>query len=139
VAAALVVFVLLVLVVLRSGNDPGVGVSAGELKVRALLDQLLYTRPRFKEFLVGHPALVIGLALALLRRPKIALPFLLVGALGQVSMLNTFCHLHTPLLVSLLRAVLGFTIGAVLGTAACLVLVRLFPVLLSRPAAADAR
>jgi len=138
VAAALAAFVVLALVVLRSGNDPGVGVSGGELKVRALLDQLLYARPRFKEFLIGHPAMVVGLALAITRRRKLALPFLLVGALGQVSMLNTFCHLHTPLLVSLLRALLGFTIGAVLGTAAYLVLVRLFPVLLSRPAA-DAR
>lgn len=135
VAAALAAFVVLALVVLRSGNDPGVGVSAGELKVRALLDQLLYTRPRFKEFLIGHPAMIVGLALAITRRRKLALPFLLVGALGQVSMLNTFCHLHTPLLVSLLRALLGFTIGAVLGTVAYLILVRLFPVLLSRPAA----
>jgi hypothetical protein len=50
VAAALATLFVLALVVLRSGNDGGVGVSAGELKVRALLDQLLYTRPRFKEF-----------------------------------------------------------------------------------------
>lgn len=133
VAFALAALVMLALVVLRSGNDPGVGVSGLELRVRSLLDRFLYARPRFKEFLVGHPALIVALALAArgLGRSA-ALPgirlivtaLFLVGALGQVSLLNTFCHLHTPLPVSLWRAGLGLVIGTVIGIAAYLILDR---------------
>jgi hypothetical protein len=106
--------------------------------VRALLDQYLVTRPRFKEFLIGHPLMIVGLALAVTGRRAWALPVFLAGAIGQVSLLNTFCHLHTPLFVSVLRALLGFAIGAVLGTLAWLVLWRVFPALRRPPAAAVA-
>ncbi len=58
----IVALVALALFVARSGNDPGVGVSATELKVRSLLDKYLLVRPRTKEFLLGHPALLLGLA-----------------------------------------------------------------------------
>jgi len=44
-----------------------------------------------------------------------AAPALLVGVLGQASMLNTFCHIHTYLTVSLMRAFIGLLLGAVLG------------------------
>lgn len=132
VALATVGLVALALLVLRSGNEGGVGVSDVELRVRGLLDLFLVARPRFKEFLIGHPALVVALGLAASGRSRCvpartwwALPVFLVGAVGQVSLLNTFCHLHTPLPVSLLRAGLGLAIGAVLGGAAYLFLDRL--------------
>jgi hypothetical protein len=115
VAVALVALFVLALLVLRSGNDPGVGVSPLELKIRALLDQLLYARPRFKEFLVGHPALLLSLLLAAMGKRGWAIALLPVGIIGQVSLLNTFCHLHTPLLVSVWRAVLGVGIGLAIG------------------------
>jgi hypothetical protein len=122
VAVAAVALGVLVFLVARSGNDPGVGVSPFELKIRAILDRLLYARPRFKEFLIGHPALLLGLLFAAEGRRKWALPLLVVGAIGQESLLNTFCHLHTPLLVSLWRAVLGIVIGVFLGFVLYLVL-----------------
>jgi len=115
VAVAVVALIVLALLVARSGNDPGVGVSPFELKTRALLDRFLYARPRFKEFLIGHPALLLGLVYAAEGRRKWALPLLVIGAIGQESLLNTFCHLHTPLLVELWRAGLGIGIGVALG------------------------
>lgn len=115
VVVALGALVVLTLLVLRSGNDPGVGVSPIELKIRAILDQLLYARPRFKEFLFGHPAMVLALIFAAQANRTWAIPLLIIGAIGQASLLNTFCHLHTPLLVSLWRAGLGILIGAILG------------------------
>jgi hypothetical protein len=128
VAAAVAVLALLAVLVLRSGNDPGVGVSGLELRLRSILDRLLYARPRFKEFLIGHPAMVAGLALAVTGRPRWAtLPLLLVGAIGQVSLLNTFCHLHTPLLVSALRALLGIAIGVIIGAVSYLIVDRWLP------------
>ena len=109
---AVLALVALAMLIARSGNDAGIGVSPMELKFRALLDQLLGTRPRTKEFLVGHPALFLGLGLLSLRRLRWAVPLLIVGAIGQVSIINTFCHLHSPLLVSAVRVLNGIWTGA---------------------------
>ncbi len=116
IVAGVVVLVALALFVARSGNDPGVGVSATELKTRALLDHYLLVRPRTKEFLLGHPALLLGLAAAAAGRDRRwILPLLVAGAIGQSSLLDTFCHLHTPLLISALRGLIGWALGAVIG------------------------
>jgi hypothetical protein len=144
-AGALLVGVsALALLVLRTGNEPGVGVSAVEMQFRTLLEQHL-VRPRTKEFLIGHPALILGLALAAMsvagaRLRAWALPLLLVGAIGQVSIVNSFCHLHTPLTVSLWRTANGIWLGALLGMA----LVGILELALraggaGRPTAADRR
>ena len=118
IVVGVIALVALALFVARSGNDPGVGVSATELKTRALLDKYLYVRPRTKEFLLGHPALFLGLAAAASKRfPAYILPLLVVGAIGQSSLMDTFCHLHTPLLVSALRGLIGWALGAVFGAA----------------------
>ena len=104
----------LLIIVARTGNEPGVGVSGLELKFRSILDRLLGVRPRTKEFLIGHPAFVLALALWF-RGRRIALPLFVVGVLGQVSILNTFCHIHTPLVISLVRDLTGLVFGAGLG------------------------
>jgi hypothetical protein len=117
--------VALGLLIARSGNDPGVGVSDLELRFRALLDRVLGIRPRTKEFLVGHPALLIGLAMAV--RPRwrgIALPLILLGTIGQSGMLNSFCHLHTPIKVTLLRTINGLWTGTLIGVVVTLVWLR---------------
>jgi len=115
---ALVGLIVLALVVARTGNEPGVGVSGLELKFRAVLDRLLPVRPRTKEFLLGHPAFVLGLALWFRGRRRWAPPLFVVGVIGQVSILNTFCHIHTPLVLSLIRAVTGLVFGAFIGLTA---------------------
>ena len=86
ILAAIVVLVLVGLLVARTGNDPGIGVSAFELKFRALLDQLLFARPRNKEFAIGHPAMLLALWFALRRNRPLALGLLIVGAVGQTSL-----------------------------------------------------
>ena len=115
VIALALAFGVILLLIDRSGNDSSVGVSVFELKTRAILDRLLYARPRFKEFVIGHPALILALIFAAQGRRQWAIPLFLIGAIGQVSLLNTFCHLHTPLLVSLWRAALGLGIGVLIG------------------------
>lgn len=112
---ALALLVILGLMVARSGNEPGVGVSEYELKFRALLDKLLYVRPRTKEFLIGYPALLVGIAFALRGIRKVAAPLAVVGSIALVSEINSFCHVHTPLVVSSLRAVNGAVVGCILG------------------------
>lgn len=128
IVLALAALAALALLWARSGNDPGVGVSQTELHVRALLDRFLGVRPRSKEFLVGHPALFFGLAAAASGRFRLwALPLLIVGAIGQSSLLDTFCHLHMPLYISLWRGFLGWVLGGFIGWALFLLACRLAP------------
>jgi uncharacterized protein DUF5693 len=118
--ACLTALVAVALLLARSGNDPGVGVSDLELRFRALLDRYLGVRPRTKEFLMGHPALLLALAVAISPWPRWrpwALPLLIIGVIGQVGMLNSFCHLHTPVKVTLLRTINGLWAGALIGLA----------------------
>jgi hypothetical protein len=105
----------LALIVARTGNDSGVGVSGFELHGRALLDRILPVRPRTKEFLLGHPAFILGIAWWFRGRRRWALPAFVVGSIGQVSLLNTFCHIHTPLIVSLWRDGIGLILGTLIG------------------------
>jgi hypothetical protein len=113
----LIALAALIMAVARTGNEPGVGVSGFEMKFRALLDNLLPARPRTKEFLIGHPAFVLALALFFRGRRRFTLPLFVVGTVGQVSLLNTFCHIHTPLYLSAIRAVTGLVAGAAIGLA----------------------
>jgi len=126
-ALGMVVLAGLGLMVLRTGNDNPAAVSGLELRLRDLLDQWLYNRPRTKEFLVGHPATIVGLGLLLVARPRAgqtweATPqlgwgtfLLVVGAMGQTSIVNTLCHLHTPTELSLARIGIGWILGGILG------------------------
>ena len=104
----------------RTGNDNPAGVSGFELKLRSTLDFVFSTRPRTKEFAVGHPAMVIGLMLWNMRakRPDLAgwaAMLLTVGAVGQTSVVNTLCHAHSPVSLAIQRSVIGHVVGCILG------------------------
>jgi len=106
---------------MRTGNQPVLAPASVEVKLRSLLESFLLVRPRTKEFLIGHPALMLAFALALRGRRAYLPLFALLAAVGQASALNTFCHLHTPLYISFLRTGHGLWIGAIAGTAVILV------------------
>ncbi|WP_407946469.1 DUF5693 family protein [Planococcus antarcticus] len=99
----------------RTGNAGEV--SELELQARLLLEQILYVRPRTKEFLIGFPLFILALHVAK-SYPKVSYFLLIPGVIGFLSLVNTFTHLHIPLLISLLRSgysiVFGFIIGLVL-------------------------
>jgi hypothetical protein len=113
VAFILIALGALGIVLLRSGNEGGLPVLDSETLLRGALEQTLVVRPRTKE-LIGHPLLVLFL-LSLPWRNRLTLLLGLAALLGQVSILNTFCHLHTPLAVTLQRVGYGLTIGLVTG------------------------
>ncbi|GAB2721309.1 DUF5693 family protein [Paenibacillus thermoaerophilus] len=96
----------------RTGNSGQA--SAFELLFRSLLEEKLGARPRFKE-LMGHPALILGVFLAL--RYRWGALLLIAGVVGQLSVSGTFAHFHTPLAISLLRVFNGAWIGAIIGLA----------------------
>lgn len=99
----------------RSGNE-GVAIPF-ELEARILLEQILYVRPRTKEFLIGLPIFVLALYIAK-NYPKASLFLLIPASIGFLSMVNTFTHFHIPLSISLLRTgysvIFGLLIGLIL-------------------------
>jgi hypothetical protein len=117
--AALMVMVgiALLLVLVRTGNDAPTAVSGFELRMRELMDKVLIERPRTKEVFFGNPALVLALMLACARKTRWVPLLALIAAIGQASIVNTFCHLHTPLLTSLIRVLVGLVLGGIFGFA----------------------
>lgn len=109
---ALVVLVGAYVYISRSGNDGNV--SNLELKFRTMLENILIVRPRTKEFLIGYPALLIGLYM-MRNNIKYAPYMMIIASIGTMSTVNTFTHLHTPLTNSLLRSFYGVLIGALVG------------------------
>jgi hypothetical protein len=99
---------------LRSGNESAVGASALEMRVRESLESFFVVRPRFKEFAVGWPLLWLGAHL-IRREFNIGRACLLAGFVAPLSVVNTFCHAHIPLSISLLRVFHGFWLGGVIG------------------------
>ncbi|MCX7841744.1 MAG: DUF5693 family protein [Clostridia bacterium] len=101
-----------ILYLARSGNSSGIPVTTLELKVREYLEGLMVVRPRFKEFLIGYPALFS--MFFLYRRNKssvLLLPLGLGVTMGCVSIVNSFCHVFTPVEVSINRTVNGLFAG----------------------------
>ena len=118
------VVAVLALLVMRSGNDTGAGASGGEILFRNLLDRFLYVRPRTKEFMIGHPALVVGIGMLLHlgRYPELrgklggwTALLLMLGAVGQTGIVNTLWHLHIPVMLSLTRIGIGAALGCMIG------------------------
>ncbi len=108
-----------VIYVWRAGHVHSI--SQFELNLRFWMEEVLIARPRFKEILI-HPVLLV---IMYFRRNLSRLMFeggLVVVAIAQVSIVNTFMHLRTPLAHSLLRTFHGLWIGAILGLAAIVVL-----------------
>lgn len=89
-----------------------------EIALRRGLADLFVVRPRFKEFLIGVPALVV---LGWLAPPRGSWLFagLAVGSLvGLTSVVNSFAHVFTPVAVSLWRTANGLLLGLPLGALA---------------------
>jgi len=107
-----------VLLLMRSGNQPDIGVSDFETHLRGFLTTLLGARPRFKEFLLGFPALMLLPALAPAHRRAIGWIIIIAAGIGLSDVLDTFSHIHTPLIISVLRLFNGLVVGAVIGIAA---------------------
>jgi hypothetical protein len=113
--------------IVRTGNTSAFAISVPEFEqwFRTTLERALIVRPRTKEFLLGHPAFITAAALVVFRDRSLLLPVALAGIIGQVSMVNTFAHLHTPIIVTLARTGLGLCLGLPLGLAGAWILMAL--------------
>jgi hypothetical protein len=116
--AGVAILALGVLMIVRSGNESDVSPSPFELSLRHALTYLLNVRPRFKEFLIGFPCMMLLPALLPPHRRAIGWLLALGIGVGVGDVIDTFSHLHTPLEISILRVVNGLAIGAVIGAVA---------------------
>lgn len=107
--------VFLVIYISRSGNFSFLPVLSIEEKIRIFLEKTLIARPRNKEFLIGYPALLLAMSMNFLRVKEFKIPVIIIGTIGPVTLINTFCHIHTPFLFSMLRTFNGVWLGLVLG------------------------
>jgi len=102
----------------RSGNTSDVSPSAFELALRSNLTALLGVRPRFKEFAIGFPMMMLLPVLRLEHKRLVGWLFAICVAIGTSDVIDTFSHVHTPLVASLLRIFNGAVVGIVLGAIA---------------------
>lgn len=101
----------------RTGNSGSV--TPLEMTLRTFLENNFGVRPRNKEFLLGHPLFIVGAFIALKYRNGIYL--LIIASIAQLSMVDTFAHIHTPAHLSLIRGVLGLGLGLIVGLIAIVV------------------
>ncbi|MFW5985079.1 MAG: DUF5693 family protein [Halanaerobiaceae bacterium] len=106
---------LLIIYISRTGNQPFVSVSGLELRLRNLLEKIFWVRPRFKEILLGYPALVLCVGLRDRLNIFIYYGLVLMATLIPINVINSFVHLHTPLLVTIYRTSIGLIVGLVIG------------------------
>ncbi|MBQ7155113.1 MAG: hypothetical protein IJR85_06125 [Synergistaceae bacterium] len=102
------------IMIIRSGNVSST--PAFEENMRLTLEKYLIARPRTKEVFVGYPCLLLLCYLVqngmLVRYREL----LRVGvAAGFSSIVNSFCHFHTPLTLILLREFNGLWAGLIVG------------------------
>ncbi len=113
---SLIGLVGLYLYLARSGHTAGVSVSSLELRTREVLETIFMARPRFKEIIIGYPALF---ALVYLyhkyKNEAIVLVLGLGVMMGSISMVNSFSHVFTAVTVSAQRTLAGLLVGVILG------------------------
>jgi len=95
----------------RTGNSGHA--FAFEKAARTFLANSMGVRPRTKEFLIAHPIFILGAYLSL--RYRNARYIMIIGVMGQLSIADTFAHLHTPVLISMIRTLYGAVLGGIIG------------------------
>jgi hypothetical protein len=111
--------VFLLFHITRSGNAPVVTVTTFELRIREVLEGFFLARPRFRELVLGYPALVV--MVYLYHKYKWNLLLLVMGffvMMGATSIVNSFCHAFTGIYISAYRTAAGLVSGLLVGVAA---------------------
>ena len=100
----------------RSGHTAGVPVPGIEVAMRRFLENVMFARPREKEFLIGHPAFFLMVASIYRKWPQLLHFFLVIASvIGVGSMVETFAHIRAPFILSFIRGVNGWLTGTLIG------------------------
>ncbi|MBU0501899.1 MAG: hypothetical protein KJ811_01470, partial [Candidatus Margulisbacteria bacterium] len=114
VVSSLVFLGALFVLLARSGNFV-LPVPAIEKYFREFLETAMFIRPRTKEFLIGYPALFIAAISFLRGRTQWLWLLAAAGTIAPISMINSFSHIHTPIMVSIARSINGLILGVIFG------------------------
>ncbi|CAM0496710.1 DUF5693 family protein [Thermoanaerobacter kivui] len=106
--------ILGIIYISRTGNEPIVKPTELELKFRDFLEHTLVARPRTKEFLIGDPAIILGIYAAF--RGSKAWTFIMgiFASIGILSIANTFSHVESVLMIAIERTVIAWVLGALI-------------------------
>jgi len=100
----------------RTGHETEIQPSNIEMITRNFMEYVLLARPRTKEFLIAFPA-IFGAVFAASKKSEFYTGmFMLAGAIGTSSVINTFSHIRTPIYLSFARTVIALGFGIVLGS-----------------------
>jgi len=112
---------ILYIYIARSGHETTVQPSNIEMIFRNFLELKLLARPRTKEFMFAIPALMV-FAYVSMKAYRPLIPIVgLPAMITFTSIVNTFCHLRTPIYLSVARTLIGLGFGILLGLLAILV------------------
>ncbi len=114
VAGAVLVLGLLI-VVMRSGNTLITSASSIEIAFRNFLEKYLIARPRTKE-LIAFPVLMFIVYSARYRIKEIGLLVMLVGMIGIENVVNSFCHIRMPVMVTTLSSIYSLIFAVIIGS-----------------------
>lgn len=113
VIVAGVILLGLLIVVLRSGNTTAA--SSIELAFRSFLEKYLIARPRTKE-LIAFPILMIAILFATTKNKAFFFLTVAMGMIGIEDIVNSFCHLRMPILVTTLSSTYSLIFGVIIGS-----------------------
>jgi hypothetical protein len=103
----------------RTGHETSLQPSNIEMIFRNFMENVLFARPRTKEFLIAFPAIFAAIYSASKKSDFFTGIFMLTAAIGTSSVINTFSHIRTPIYLSLARTIIGLGFGIVIG---CIIL-----------------
>lgn len=115
VAIASVICLALVLIVLRSGNTMTSSANSLELMFRNFLEKYLIARPRTKE-LIAFPILFLIPCLARFKNKEFVFLAMGAGMIGIENVINSFCHIRMPLLITSLSTIYSLIFAIIIGS-----------------------
>lgn len=113
----LLILLFFIIYILRTGNYGMLVLGEYEIMFRQLLEDIFMARPRTKEILIGYPLLIVALYYWSNKGMPSLIKYglLLFSSITSISIINTFCHLHCPVYISLLRSLYGLILGVCFG------------------------
>lgn len=106
----------------RTGHETNLQPSNIEMISRNFMENVLFARPRTKEFLIAFPAIFAAVFSANKKSDFFTGIFMLAAAMGTSSVINTFSHIRTPIYLSVARTFIGLGFGILIGCIAILLM-----------------
>jgi len=122
--AGVVLLLAFAVIVMRSGNTLVSSASSIELAFRNFLEKYLVARPRTKE-LIALPVLMFVVYLATKKQKEFGFLAMAVAMIGIENVINSFCHIRMPILVTGLSTIYSLIFAVVIGSIGIVVVEKL--------------